>query len=506
LNNIKRYLCLVLCICLVAVSFVACQNDKEESNATSITQSNESEAPEYLVPHLGEADLDGFTLTFLAAQDRADDAYDECQFNTEEQTNEPVNDAFYNRNRKIEQEYNCKIQLLTVENATKVVEKIREAVQVGSADFQVAAAGITYLSTLATEGLLYDFNTLQDSKLNLEGDWWDQAAIRDISIADMLHFITGDIVVTDNEATWAVFFNKTIVETLDLDNPFELVRNNEWTLDKMNEMALTAKTDDGDSTRTVTGNDQWGLIAQTYDGVAYMWGAEQAMVTKDADDLPVFRLKDQTNIDVWGDVFTLLVNQDYTAMADFFYAWNSADYKIVGQNFIDGKALFRANAISTVNSAEMREAELSYGILPMPKRDANQEEYSSSCTVYWATFLTIPTVIDSSEIENTTFVLEAMAYLGKEMVTYEYYDKTLKNKRLQDTDSPDMLDLVFKNRTFDLAAIYNWGGTNGALYFYTSLIGAKSDNIVSYTDERLSIFETAMNETIEAFQENKAAE
>ena len=90
-----------------------------------------------------------------------------------------------------------------------------------------------------------------------------------------------------------------------------------------------------------------------------------------------------------------------------------------------------------------------------------------------------------------------MAYLGKEMVTYQYYDVTLKNKRVQDKDSPEMLELIFKNRTFDLAAIYNWGDS---LYFYTSLIGGKSNTISSAIESNKDKFDQAMNTTIEYFK------
>lgn len=205
-----------------------------------------------------------------------------------------------------------------------------------------------------------------------------------------------------------------------------------------------------------------------------------------------------SRIDAWSKVYELLANQNYTAMADYFYAWNSPDYGIVFDNFIDGKVLFRPASIAFVSSEKMRTSEqLSYGILPMPKYDTTQEEYSSSCTVYGSTFLVIPKILPKSELDNVTYILEAMAYLGKEMVTYQYYDVTLKNKRVQDKDSPEMLELIFKNRTFDLAAIYNWGD---ALYFYTNIINSKNNNITSQIDASTQKFEEAMKTTIEYFE------
>lgn len=97
----------------------------------------------------------------------------------------------------------------------------------------------------------------------------------------------------------------------------------------------------------------------------------------------------------------------------------------------------------------MDNADINFGILPMPKLDVDQEEYSTSCTVYWATFFSIPTS-NVEKLDATCYLLEAMGYYGQEMCTYEYYDKTLKLKKMDDPEDERMLDLLFQNRTFDL--------------------------------------------------------
>ena len=73
-----------------------------------------------------------------------------------------------------------------------------------------------------------------------------------------------------------------------------------------------------------------------------------------------------------------------------------------------------------------------------------------------------------------------MGYYGQEMCTYQYYDKTLKLKKMDDPEDERMLDLLFQNRTFDLGAVYDWAGpTAGMLQFYTSMIGSESSEIIS---------------------------
>ena len=135
----------------------------------------------------------------------------------------------------------------------------------------------------------------------------------------------------------------------------------------------------------------------------------------------------------------------------------------------------------------------------MPKLDENQEEYATSCTVYYATFFSIPTS-NVEKLDATCYLLEAMAYYGQEMCTYEYYDKTLKLKRMEDPEDERMLDLLFQNRTFDLGAVYDWAGPKaGMLQFYTGMIGQTSSDIISSYESKRASFQAAIDATIDTF-------
>ena len=494
-RNIFNGICFCLIFSVLFLIFASCSNNEKNISEADSSITEES-VNENLVPHLEKRDLDEFELIILYTSDREDN-YDDCQFNTDALNGERVNDAFYNRNRAIEEEYNCKISTISVSNSGEVTTRVRQSMEAGVVDFHIAAAGIHDICPLAIEGSLYDFNNLEGSNLKLDGEWWDQTAIKDISVANRLHFVTGDIIITENEATRFVYINKDIIQELNLEEPFTLVRNNEWTIDKMIEMAKYSKQDcDGDSQMTITSNDRWGLIASTYEGIAFMWGCNQPMIKKDADDIPSFRFMETENVNAWQKVYELICNQEYTAEGSRYYAWNDPGYHDVFEmNFVKGNVLFFPNSIMYVSNGDMRNADIHYGILPTPKYDENQEEYSSSCTVYWATFLVIPTI--NTEIDKTTFLMEAMAYRGYTDVTNEYYQETLKNKRFQDNDSTEMLDIIFRNRTYDLSAIYDWGGS---LFLYPNMIMSQNPGIASFVDQNLSGYEAAMNDTIDAFK------
>lgn len=84
-----------------------------------------------------------------------------------------------------------------------------------------------------------------------------------------------------------VFFNKTIFERDGLENPYDLVKNDQWTWDKLVEIATKATKDtNGDGTP-----DQWGLTGRFVNkDVMYSFGGE--MLTQDADGNFKFAMND----------------------------------------------------------------------------------------------------------------------------------------------------------------------------------------------------------------------
>ena len=62
-----------------------------------------------------------------------------------------------------------------------------------------------------------------------------------------------------------------------------------------------------------------------------------------------------------------------------------------------------------------------------------------------------------------------------------------------------MLDLIFRNRSYDLGTIFNFnnGGGDGSLYFYTKLIGKLSTDIVSTYEAQKDNYNAGLAEFIE---------
>lgn len=342
-----------------------------------------------------------------------------------------------------------------------------------------------------------DVNSINNGYLHLDQSWWDQTLMEDIAINGKVYFLAGDALVTDDEATYGVYFNKDVIEEYNLENPYDLVRDGSWTLDKMYEMAKQVELTHGafKSFEPIDG-DKWGIVTQVYDFQMFMQGCEQTMIDNTGDK-PVLRVMDEENVNTFNKLTTMFYDNVNVGVADFHGRWDSGVYEKQKEIFTNGNALFMPGAISYVGEPVFRESEISYGILPMPKRSNLQEYYTAGVNTYNYSVIAIPiTNRWDWDLDVTCYALEAMAYYGKEIVAPEYYDRTLDLKRFMDEESAEMLDLILYNRTYDFGSVFNIHSGmeyNGTLYFYTNMLGERRTDIASAYDALEQTFKTGID-------------
>ena len=117
---------------------------------------------------------------------------------------------------------------------------------------------------IAQEGNVYDLNTIEG--LHLDGAWWDQNANEDLAINNKLYFTTGSFDTTRFDSIRALYFNQQLIKDYNLTNPYEMVDNNEWTIDNFAAM-LEAGVHDADGDGLWTDKDKYGWITYNEIGI-----------------------------------------------------------------------------------------------------------------------------------------------------------------------------------------------------------------------------------------------
>ena len=94
----------------------------------------------------------------------------------------------------------------------------------------------------------------------------------------------------------------------------------------------------------------------------------------------------------------------------------------------------------------MRNMEADFGILPLPKYDEAQDTYYGRMEDGWV--YVIPNAPQDTELVGTIF--EALSAESRNYVIPAFFDIALTNKYMRDTDSEEMLNMIFNNVLVDL--------------------------------------------------------
>ena len=460
-----KKLVLPLLFCLLAASLCACggetpvQTGADASSEASVT----SDGAETLgVPET--ADYGGEEFCILSA---GNVAY--ADFAAGEDASTPLDSAQYKRRATVEQNYKVKITE-TVEKAYSSgggpgYKKISTDVNAGDSNYDLALIAGYDVSVLAYNGLLYDLNSIPG--VDLSKSWWDQKANESLAVKGVMFFTTGEITVSDNDVAFVVLFNKDLRNAYNLDNPYQLVYDGEWTTETFAALCKTV-TEDLNQDGAMDENDRFGLLVWDDSIMGFVNGAGQRCCTINDDGIIELTLYNETTVAALDKYFSIIYDTQYALT----YQQNGVDPLEMWQA---DKGLFWLTTMNRI--PQLRGMESDFGILPYPKLNAEQEDYYTTVAPYNSQFICAPLVQEN--LERTGIVAEALAYYGKQIVTPAYYDVNLIGQSTRDEESSDMLELIFDNLVFDIGYYYQVGPYNKELI---RMVQERNTNFTSVYD------------------------
>ncbi len=432
---------------LTALTLTACGGGGSTSETTTASTTAPAETTaEVLTDGLPEVDMNGFTLSILH-HNRDFMTWCHTFLDYEEQTGDLIEDAIYNRNRDVEERFNCE---LVIDGEKQVMaSNIQTLVLAGDSTYDIimprdyeVAKSIEYI---------VDFNEIPH--LALDEDWWYPLANESFEFGGKLYAAANSISLSPVSRCSGFAFNKDVYDEMGMDKtPFEYVYDDEWTLDTFKTIAKAAYKDlNGDA--QIDENDRFGIGNSSWKEVfaRLINGSGVELISKDADGYPVFNLDtNETAIEKLMEIYTLASDSEIyvnkSTNADAAEAWG---------NNIQGTALFRLCHANAMGST-LRESNMNYGFVPNPKFDEEQDRYYSTT---WAfEIMTLPKTTDPSRYENIGIILEALAFDSHTSVLEPYKEAAVKIKYAQDDDSLAMLDIAFNSMSFDLGLVL-WEGT-----------------------------------------------
>lgn len=507
----KRILALLLALMLVVscFAFSGCgeekkddgkKKDKEEQKKDD--NGNYGDAPDIDIGDIidttatldipDDVKFDGETITVFAP-----DPYGPGYFYKESLNDTPVNDAVYNRNLSVLDKLGLTVKAISLDtNAGSQAEKFDEEVIAGSHSFDFAAVHSTSAcASLLMKGDIMPFGNLE--YVDFKKPWWNTGLNETCAIMDENYFALSSMCYGYYNNTSCMLFNKDLAEEAKLPDLYELVRKGEWTVDKVIEITKNFSEDlDGDG--LFTDQDKIAIISDDYAYMNFWLGAcRQSTVELGEEDRPeivagstrmetvISRLRDLFNTGKRGVIYSM---QDRIDGDD---EWRRA--------FVEGRVLFDICIVG--NAVSMRDSDINFGILPLPKLNKDQERYGSWVDP-WGLVLCIPS--NCEDTEKTGAALEAMSYYSYQLVYPAVLEQSIYGTGTRDTESIEMLQTIYDNMFFDFGFVFDSSGT-GYGDIISSLVPNKNKEMGSYIAGKKNEVETHFDDLYEKVLENYGA-
>ena len=420
-------------------------------------------------------------------------------------TADAISYAVYQRNDRIQTDYNCRIKQ-EAQDGDMTDQLKRMYMNTEKLDLAIIMAKAA--ANAATQNLLT--NLMAMPELDLTHPAYDENSIKELAMGEYLYYLSGDMNVSTMEVCGPTIVNlelyddyiDTFVQMFkdpSFSSVYSLVESKKWTIDTMLTMANKIKVDVDESDGEMVGSQQGdilGYFAYSGMGVYYFYGSGGRLTEHNEEGYPEFVFQQQKNV----DLFDYLFSKFNTKTGDNA-AWMPHGLSGVRQDiFFSGRCLFTEMTLFDVRRTLYTAEPFQYGILPNPTYEANSDYHSvvnfTNCNHLWA----IPNMVNNAEIAALMMNIFA-AYSNAELkdsTMYAYYDRTLYLNTASDAGSRAAMDIIKNSMVYDIALLYDWRNigsiTLGELTNDDPGRYASNVNVVRY------IAKNQLNPTIEKFK------
>ena len=443
------------CILILSTSVLAaCANEsgKNPETATSAVpaSSDLSEETVETGPEFEFRDYGGETFTVYMRK-HADISYS-GKYLLVSGDGSVCDEAVEARNLQVEDKFNIQLEFIEHGNPMSTLGK---DLQSGSVNYDLMLDCRNYMAPHTVSGVFADFNKMN---IDFSNPWWDINCAEGFSIANRLFLMANDVSVSRFCDAFFLFFNKAIIENYHLDNPYDLESKNEWTLDKYLNLIKSVSDVHADGTLGTYGLLSAGGSANgshmnmlTACGVALTGIGDQkqrvTIVNEQMEKInDIFdRMRDVIN----DKSISLKMSEASDKVPETLSNYRNY-FDHARSLFADGHFLFLGGSMD--DSSQFAEMQDDYGVIVNPKYNSDQDRYYHRNDPYSPIF-TVPNS-PSVDLERLALVTDYWAYVSMGTLIPQYYEITIKTKRVSDPTAPLMIDKVRESIMYEMADVF----------------------------------------------------
>lgn len=376
-------------------------------------------------------------------------------FNTKKNLSSYQN-ACAERMATLQSKLNCKIKV-TVKTVDEISEMAFTTIASGSKFADIIEVPIYGTSAHISQKTIVNLRSIPT--LDLSKSYMNAGnAINSSTFYNKSYFLTTSDMIA--KSGMGYFFNKRLLKENGLENPYDLVKNNKWSISKLREMAKKA-TNDTDGKPGMSKNDQWGILQTSYvaDGAAAVLAACDAeMIKPDGKGGTVYNTDSKEVLDA-----IALATDIFVKDGDCFAATDGD--KDLWNMFITGKGLFLGADVSI--SQKIMDMNDDYGFVPFPRSDKASDMKIG--TNWNSSTLMVVSNPKAKDYNNVGRFLQAFCKLSENTTKTMYNEYS--DRYFRDDESVNMMKKMADSQKVTTSSILgstgDWGiheGTYKILY------------------------------------------
>ena len=377
-------------------------------------------------------DFQGEEVVILAPQDTNTfwDLYSE-------DTSTVLSQAVYERNMMTEERLNVVLVFTHINvNSSEYLNHLNALSMSGMLEDSIDFVSFPANCVTNANVMGYYKNVAASEYIDIDASWWNASYNEAARQFGTQYTLFGDINASAYDFVNVVYFNRDLLENLGLEDPYQLVMEGRWTLEMMSQYSELAFTD-----------STYGMLGvKSRIAPIFLRGSKISLVTyNEANDRMEPQLAESAI------VLMEMLQQSWNSPSAYQASTPVELYNVMAE----GRALFMVETLRRGNGsmlAQISDAGVSYGVLPIPKQNEEQDDYA---TPMEANHPVIAVINDNLMVGA---VLNTMGELSQQKVTEAY-----RTNLIRYAESPEaqmMLEIILDNVWFDYLGVYDIAAGN----------------------------------------------
>lgn len=461
---LKRSICYILALfCLLGV-MAGCKKEPADENSSTITDNtNTSDSGTERIDVLPDLDYDGAEVkicTWSATEEWVLDVDDLSKLTS-------IDYASYRHLQNVSNRLNVDFKIVKkISGSWGQHENFISAIETTAGEGVYDLVCQYSLASIygAQRGVYYDLNQLNYFN-GWEAKYWNKNLISSNTINDRIYYVTGDMTPTTVTRMGAVVFDRSLVSSYYEDGDamlYKLVDDGNWTLETITNLTRDIYVDlNNNSTKDV--GDRFGFVIAANNMVDILqYGADLSCIVVDDSETmimnPQFTANGEKAINLVERLREMCWDYEgiYLGYTPLALQGNPAEKGNSKYFYYDalknGNALFQTVWAHQIVS-DIRSSGVDYGILPIPKFNADQTDYHTALEMTYSMF-SIP--VDCKDKEMVAAVMEALGSDGYTYLVPEIFEKQMKYQYSKTGDDSRMFDLLRQGIIYEPGRIFSY--------------------------------------------------